>query len=93
VLRRRPEDIDNVIKSCEGVNTGPTYYFNVEGQTIVAHSIPDAVAKALKILSGAEVTNDPLGTIGELICPSCLNQTAVRTGSCLVCLRCGYSTC
>ena len=102
ILRRHPEELELVIRAVENVDTGPNYLIKVKTEegdekVLVARSIPDALAKILRFEGGDDESvkqNQSASNVsGELICPNCLELTAIRTGSCLTCLSCGYSSC
>jgi ribonucleoside-diphosphate reductase alpha chain len=78
-------DIRDVIHSLQGIQGRDVSWDN--GQQLL--SVPDAVAKALSLLSGAKVENDP-----ELRrCPDCGESGIIFENGCYRCTSCGYSKC
>ena len=83
-------DIESVIKMLKGIRG--KYVSWDEGLQVL--SIPDAVAKALEMLTAGKVTKEssiPLMQGGT--CPDCSESAIIFEAGCYKCTACGYSKC
>ena len=83
-------DIQSVVKMLKGIRGKYTSWD--EGVQLL--SIPDAVSKALEVLTAGKVTKEsaiPLMQGGT--CPDCTENAIIFEGGCYKCTNCGYSKC
>jgi len=83
-------DIQSVIKMLKGIRG--KYVSWEEGVQLL--SIPDAVAKALEVLTAGKVKKEsatPLMQGGT--CPDCGENSIIYESGCFKCTSCGYSKC
>lgn len=84
-------DINNVISTLKGIKG--RYVGWDEGIQLL--SIPDAVAKALEILTSSnQATNkEETKELTTIVCPDCGENTVIFENGCYKCINCGYSKC
>jgi len=84
-------EIQNVIRTLKGIRG--KYVSWDDGVQLL--SIPDAVAKALEVLSAKGETRGASQTLerGGAACPECKESTLVFENGCYRCTNCGYSKC
>jgi ribonucleoside-diphosphate reductase alpha chain len=83
-------DIQSVVKMLKGIRG--KYVSWEEGVQVL--SIPDAVAKALEVLTAGKVKKEsttPLMQGGT--CPDCHENALIFESGCYKCVSCGYSKC
>jgi ribonucleoside-diphosphate reductase alpha chain len=83
-------DIQSVVKMLKGIRGKYTSWD--EGVQLL--SIPDAVSKALEVLTAGKVTKEsamPLMQGGT--CPDCTENAIIFESGCYKCTSCGYSKC
>jgi ribonucleoside-diphosphate reductase alpha chain len=83
-------DIQSVIKMLKGIRG--KYVSWEEGVQLL--SIPDAVAKALEVLTAGKVTKESSSPVMRGgTCPDCKENAIIFEGGCYKCTNCGYSKC
>jgi ribonucleoside-diphosphate reductase alpha chain len=88
--------VENVIKSLKGIQAGGASW----DDGIQLLSIPDAIAKALGMLTETMPTNrkeqhdanEEVNARPET-CPECHEESLVESGGCKTCYQCGFSQC
>jgi ribonucleoside-diphosphate reductase alpha chain len=82
--------IENVIKMLKGIRGKYVSWDN--GVQLL--SIPDAVAKALEMLTSNQVVKEPSQLVPQqAACPDCGEQALIFENGCYRCSNCGYSKC
>jgi ribonucleoside-diphosphate reductase alpha chain len=83
-------DIQSVIKMMKGIRG--KYVSWEEGVQLL--SIPDAVAKALEVLTAGKVTKESSSPVMRGgTCPDCKENAIIFESGCYKCTNCGYSKC
>jgi ribosomal protein S27AE len=90
-LRHDASLAEKFIKTLKGIEMGEFYKCG----ELRAKGLPDMIAKvmedAIKRKKG-EVNGDNERRIGDL-CPQCGKLALVKEGDCMVCERCGFTSC
>lgn len=81
--------INEVISQLQGIKSGDGIK---QASGHVTFSVPDTVAYALEMALGIDRRQDKNGALVYDVCNQC-GGVAVKIGSCITCLQCGYSTC
>jgi ribonucleoside-diphosphate reductase alpha chain len=76
--------VEDVIRSLKGIQGESATWDN----GIPLYSVPDAVAKALELVSGLTIQND-----SRLRCPECGEKSLIIEEGCFKCTGCGYTKC
>jgi ribonucleoside-diphosphate reductase alpha chain len=83
-------DIQSVVKMLKGIRG--KYVSWEEGVQLL--SIPDAVAKALEVLTAGKVTKESsINVMRGGTCPDCNENAIIFESGCYKCSNCGYSKC
>jgi len=81
--------INEIISQLQGIKSGDGIK---QASGHVTFSVPDTVAYALEMALGIDRRQDKNGALVYDVCNQC-GGVAVKIGSCITCLQCGYSTC
>ncbi|MEM0238539.1 MAG: adenosylcobalamin-dependent ribonucleoside-diphosphate reductase [Ignisphaera sp.] len=81
--------INEIIRQLQGIKSGDGIK---QASGHVTFSVPDTVAYALEMALGIDRRQDKNGALVYDVCNQC-GGVAVKIGSCITCLQCGYSTC
>jgi ribonucleoside-diphosphate reductase alpha chain len=83
-------DIQSVVKMLKGIRG--KYVSWEEGVQLL--SIPDAVAKALEVLTAGKVNKESsIPVVRGGTCPDCSENAIIFENGCYKCTNCGYSKC
>ncbi|MGH9920528.1 MAG: vitamin B12-dependent ribonucleotide reductase, partial [Nitrososphaerales archaeon] len=82
-------DIQSVVKMLKGIRG--KYVSWEEGVQLL--SIPDAVAKALEVLTSGKVNKESSTPLMRGTCPDCNENAIIFESGCYKCTNCGYSKC
>jgi len=83
-------DIQSVVRMLKGIRG--KYVSWEEGVQLL--SIPDAVAKALEVLTAGKVTKESsISVMRGGTCPDCNENAIIFESGCYKCSNCGYSKC
>lgn len=81
-------DVKKVVETLHGIRG----QYTIWDEGVKMESIPDAISKALEILTTGK-TSAPKLEVKSDMCPDCKENTLISENGCLKCSNCGFSRC